>query len=51
MTEEESAEERAANQEYYEDIMPFYDYKKSPKKVTELSDDFKQYDENGDLIE
>lgn len=28
---------------------PFHDYKKS-KKATEKAEDFKQYDENGELV-
>jgi len=49
MTPEEEAEQSAYEERM--DFEPFYNYKKSPKKVTELSANFKRYDENGELME
>lgn len=46
-----SKQEKESLEEYHEDIEPFYDYIKTPEKATQKADDFKEYDENGDLVE
>lgn len=42
--------EDLTTREEYDDFVPFYDYKKSPKKITQYAEDFKRYDENGELV-
>ncbi len=49
MTPEEEAEQSAYEERM--DFEPFYNYKKSPKKVTALHPDYVEYDENGERKE